>query len=53
MGIDGVDIPINLTEPIVVRAVPYFEKLFNVLQSYPKRYDIMCSNYKRMQRILK
>ncbi|XP_060577796.1 neprilysin-like isoform X2 [Ruditapes philippinarum] len=35
--IEGVKIAINHSEPVVVRAVPYFEKLFNVLQKHRKR----------------
>ena len=31
MGIDGVEVPISADEPIVVRAVPNFQKMFNVL----------------------
>jgi len=34
MGIEGVDLPVNGSEPIVVRAIPYFEKLFDVLANY-------------------
>ena len=40
MGLTGVDIAINNTEPIVVRAVPYFQKLFSVVQKYSKRYGV-------------
>ena len=38
MGLEGVGIEINETEPVVARAVPYFKKLLTVLQKYPKRY---------------
>ena len=37
MGLDGVEVPISADEPIVVRAVPYFQKLFGVFQSYSRR----------------
>lgn len=37
MGKDGVDISINTSEPIVVNAVPYYEKLADVLQRFDKR----------------
>ncbi|XP_053378929.1 neprilysin-like isoform X2 [Mercenaria mercenaria] len=35
--LEGVKIPMNESEHVVVRAVPYFEKLFNVLQKHGKR----------------
>ena len=31
------EVPISADEPIVVRAVPYFQKLFSVFQSYSRR----------------
>ncbi|XP_052819632.1 neprilysin-4-like isoform X2 [Mya arenaria] len=36
MSLEGVDIELNSSEPVVVRAVPYFQKLFHVLQNYTK-----------------
>jgi hypothetical protein len=43
--IEGVKIAINDSEPVVVRAVPYFEKLFNVLQKHRKRYFFISVMY--------
>ncbi|XP_069119070.1 neprilysin-like [Argopecten irradians] len=37
MLMDGVNMTVNESEPIVVRAVPYFEKLFGILQKHGKR----------------
>lgn len=37
MGLDDINVTITDSEPVVVRAVPYFQKFFNVLQKYPKR----------------
>lgn len=37
MSLEGVELEVNETEPVVVRAVPYFEKLFNVFQKYSSR----------------
>ncbi|XP_060072891.1 neprilysin-like [Ylistrum balloti] len=37
MLMEGVNITVNASEPVVVRAVPYFEKLFGILQKHGKR----------------
>ena len=38
MNLDDVKITITDKEPIVVRSVTYFQKLFGLLQKYLKRY---------------
>ncbi|KAK3599129.1 hypothetical protein CHS0354_016391 [Potamilus streckersoni] len=37
MNLPNVSIPINDSEPVVVRAPPYFQKMFAVFQMYDKR----------------
>ncbi|XP_022336813.2 neprilysin-like [Crassostrea virginica] len=37
MNIEGVDVSLSPDETIIVRAIPYFSKMFDVLQKYPKR----------------
>ncbi|OWF45829.1 Neprilysin [Mizuhopecten yessoensis] len=37
MMMEGVNITVNDSEPIIVRAVPFFEKLFGILQKHGKR----------------
>ncbi|XP_052212856.1 neprilysin-like isoform X2 [Dreissena polymorpha] len=37
LDLDGVKVAVNESEPVVVRAVPYFQKLFAVLEKYEKR----------------
>jgi hypothetical protein len=41
MNIEGVDINIPQNETIIVRAIPYFSKIFGVLEKYPKRYNVL------------
>ena len=38
MGMDSVEVSVTEAEPIVVRAVPYFQKIFDVFQNNPKKY---------------
>lgn len=37
MSIDGVDVSLPPNETIIVRAIPYFSKMFEVLGKYPKK----------------
>ena len=37
MTIEGVDVSLSPDETIIVRAIPYFSKMFDVLGKYPKR----------------
>lgn len=41
MGMDNVSIAVNESEPVVVRAVPYFEKLFDLLNKYDNVYGLL------------
>ena len=38
MNIEGVDVSLSPDETIIVRAIPYFSKMVDVLQKYPKRF---------------
>ena len=38
MNIEGVDVSLSQDETIIVRAIPYFSKMFDVLGKYPKRF---------------
>ena len=44
MGLEGVLVSITEKEPIVVTTVPYFQKLFGVLQQASKRYVFLNRN---------
>lgn len=41
MAIEGVDVYIPQNETIIVRAIPYFSKMFEVLGKYSKRYRVL------------
>ncbi|XP_053378445.1 neprilysin-like [Mercenaria mercenaria] len=45
---ENVKIPLNESEPVVVWAVPNFEKLFSVLQKHGKRFRDLITDYNKV-----